>query len=255
MATAQHYVWAGGHFVLLFAALRYILFSLLYRHPSVYFYRTAFIGALASYVIVCQKSLGIPQAHGAYLRRALADENVQYLLLALFWFTSRPVTVALLPYVIFSTFHALTFVRTTVIPMVAAPGPPATAGGPPTPHPIAKKLQTWVKEHYDQAMRIVAYAECAILARVAVGALLRQNSFLTPIIFAHFLRMRYFQSPFTKAALGRVIYYIDDFANKPDSPPMAKQVWGTVQQLVGRWTGATMPPRTANAAAPAAAAR
>ena len=73
-------------------------------------------------------------------------------------------------------------------------------------------------------MKLVAFIELAIMARVAIGALLWQNSFLTPIIFAHFLRMRYFQSPFTKAALGRVIYYIDDFANKPDSPPMIKQV-------------------------------
>lgn len=25
------------------------------------------------------------------------------------------------------------------------PGPPATAGGPPQPHPLAKRLQLWVK--------------------------------------------------------------------------------------------------------------
>ena len=53
--------------------------------------------------------------------------------------------VALLPYTIFSLFHALTFTRTTIIPQFLPPGPPATAGGPPQAHPVAKKLQVWVK--------------------------------------------------------------------------------------------------------------
>lgn len=53
--------------------------------------------------------------------------------------------VALLPYTIFSLFHALTFTRTTIIPHILPPGPPAAAGGPPQAHPVAKKLQLWVK--------------------------------------------------------------------------------------------------------------
>ena len=41
--------------------------------------------------------------------------------------------------------HALTFARTTLIPQILPPGPPAAAGGSPQPHPVAKKLQVWVK--------------------------------------------------------------------------------------------------------------
>jgi transmembrane protein 33 len=46
---------------------------------------------------------------------------------------------------IFSLFHALTFARTTLLPHFFPPGPPTTEGGPPQPHPIAKRLQVWVK--------------------------------------------------------------------------------------------------------------
>ena len=53
--------------------------------------------------------------------------------------------VALLPYTIFSLFHALTFTRTSLMPQILPHGPPLTAGGPPQPHPLAKKLQVWVK--------------------------------------------------------------------------------------------------------------
>jgi len=252
MATAQHYVWAGGHFILLISAFKYLLAWVLFRHPSVWWYKAAFTGAFVSYFIVCQKSIGIPQPNATWARRALADENVQYFILAFFWWTSRPVAISLIPFIIFSLFHALTFTRTTIMPQLLPPTPPTTAGGAPTPHPLSRKLQIWVKVNYDSAMRVVAYAEVAILLRVGIGALLFQNSFLTPIIFAHFLRMRYFQSSFTKGAIDRVIYYVDDFVNKPSVPPIVKQVWATAQQIVGRWTGATLSARGA-ATQPAAA--
>jgi len=145
MATTQHYLWAGGHFILLISSLRYFLATLTLKTVSAWWYKASFTGALISYVIVCQKSLGVPQPTVTWIKKALVDENIQYFLLALFWWTSKPVALALLPYAIFSLFHALTFARTTLIPQVLPPGPPATAGGPPQPHPIAKKLQAWVK--------------------------------------------------------------------------------------------------------------
>ncbi|KAI0034923.1 hypothetical protein K488DRAFT_83526 [Vararia minispora EC-137] len=245
MATAQHYVWAGGHFILLISAFKYLLSWVLFRHPSAWWYKAAFTGALVSYAIVCQKSLGNPQPSAAWVRRALADENTQYFLLAFLWWSSRPIAVVLVPFMIFSLFHALTFTRTTIMPQFLPPGPPATEGGPPTPHPLAKRLQVWVKANYDNAMRVVAYAEVAILLRVALGALLFMNSFLIPVVFVHFVRMRYFQSPFTKESINRVIVHLDGLVNRPDVPPVVKQVYGTIQQVVGRWVGATAPARQA----------
>jgi hypothetical protein len=240
MATTQHYVWAGGHFILLISAMRYILAWAAFKTPSLWWYKASFVGAFVSYTIVCQKSLGSPQPTAAWAKRALADENVQYLILALFWLTSKPVALSLFPYTIFSLFHALTFTRTTVMPQILPPGPPATAGGAPTPHPLSKKLQAWVRANYDSAMKVVAYAEIIILARVIVGALMLRNSFLTPIFYAHFIRMRFFQSAFTREAIIKVTAKIDGYVNGPDMPPVVKQGWGTVQSLIGRWTGTTL---------------
>jgi hypothetical protein len=50
---------------------------------------------------------------------------------------------------IFSLFHALTFTRTTLMAQFLKPAPPATAGGPPQPHHLAKKLHAWVKGQYS----------------------------------------------------------------------------------------------------------
>jgi len=95
-------------------------------------------------------------------------------------------------------------------------------------------------------MRVVAFTEIIILVRVILGALVFQNSFLTPLIFAHFMRMRYFQSQFTKDAIHRVAFAIDGYIKRPGALPVsvqgyAMQGWQVLQVGVGRWTGAKLP--------------
>ncbi|KAG6837124.1 hypothetical protein H0H93_014430 [Arthromyces matolae] len=205
--------------------------------------------------------LQTPQPNAAWVRRAILDENVQYFLLAFFWWSSKPVTIALLPYTIFSLFHALTFTRTTLMPQFLPPGPPSSNGAP-QPHPIAKRLQVWVKSkslkdhcanrsvnktltaNYDAAMRVVAYTELIILVRVILGAITFQNSLLSPLIFAHFLRQRYYQSAFTREAVSVTSNHIDKFVRKPGNPPVVVQIWEKIQFATGRWMGSTLAPNT-----------
>jgi len=103
-------------------------------------------------------------------------------------------------------------------------------------------------------MKVVAYTEIFILARVVVGAFLFSNSFLTPIIYAHFVRMRFFQSAFTREAIVKVTVKIDGYINRAEVPPFIKQGWVTLQGLIGRWTGTTLNGPAAQAAPAAAAA-
>lgn len=243
MATNQHYAWAAGHFVLLVSALRYFVAWVTFKSVSAWWYKASFFGALLSYAIVCHKSLGTPQPNMGFVRRALLDENVQYFILALFWWTSKPVAVALVPYTIFSLFHALTFTRTTLMPKFLPPSPSATQDGPPQPHPLAKRLQVWVKANYDTAMRVVAFTELLIFVRVLLGAVTFQNSLLSPLVFAHFLRQRYYQSAFTRDAIVLADMRINAIVNRPGNPPVAIQTWGKVRELVGRWAGTTLAPQ------------
>lgn len=164
-----------------------------------------------------------------------------------------PRTVALLPYAIFSLFHALTFTRTTLMPQFLPPGPPAQQGAAPTPHPLAKKLQVWVKSesflsicrrtcthdmplaNYDNAMRAVAFTELAIMIRVVIGALTLRTSLISPVIYAHFLRQRWYQSKFTREAFALVHDRISKFVNSPGKPPVLAQVYNQAAGLAGKW--------------------
>jgi len=242
MATTQHYLWAAGHFILLLATLRYALAYITFKSVAYsFYYKAGFTGAIASYAIVCQKSLGTPQANAVYLRKALLDENVQYLLLALFWLRNKPIALALLPYATFSLFHALTFTRTTILPRFLPSTPaPAGSGQPPQQPQLARMIQLWVKGNYDRAMKVVAYTEFVLLLRVVLGALTFQNSFLTPIVFSYFLRQRYYHSQFTRDAVTHISAVIDGYATKQGTPPIVLTIWTQVKQLVVRYGGSSV---------------
>jgi len=212
---------------------------LTFKAASPFWYKASYVGALISYAIVCNRSPGLPQPNLAYIRRAILDENVQYFLLAIFWFTSKPVTVTLLPYMVFSLFHALTFTRTTLISQFLPPGPP-NANGTPGPHPLAKKLQVWIKANYDSAMRIVAFTELVIFIRIFLGAITFQNSLLSPIIYAHFLRQRYYQSMFSRDAIAISTSFVDGWVKKPGNPPVVVMVWERGKEVVRRWAGVVL---------------
>lgn len=98
-------------------------------------------------------------------------------------------------------------------------------------------------------MRVVAYAELVIFVRVVLGAATFQNSLLSPLIYGHFLRQRYYQSAFTREAFSTTAARINGFVVKQGNPTITL-VWEKTQVLIGRFAGSTLAP---NPAAPAAA--
>lgn len=97
-------------------------------------------------------------------------------------------------------------------------------------------------------MSVVAYTEIFILVRVILGAVTFQNSLLSPIIFAHFLRQRYYQSAFTRHAIVNVDGQITALARRPGVPPVVDQVWQKFRTLVAGWAGSVLQAPAADAA-------
>ncbi|KIS66455.1 nucleoporin POM33 [Mycosarcoma maydis] len=268
-ASTPHLIWAAGHFLCFFAGLRYLAGTVMFATSSgglSRWYTATYFGAIISYCVVVYKSFGVPQLNKAYVQRALMDENVQYLFLAIYWFMSKPIFISLVPFVTFSLFHVLTFLRTTLIPIVFPSGSPApganqaAAGGAPAvqatapPAKIAKFIQSWVKANYDPAMRFVAYAEVAIFARVLLGALLLRNSLLAPLFYAHFLRLRFYMSSFTRAAFQHVKSILDGYTQHQSCPPVVRKAYLTLTDLISRYASSVLSVQSAGAAQPGAGA-
>jgi hypothetical protein len=149
VASTPHLVWAAGHFVVFLSGLRFLLGVFTLNTPNLkHWYTIAYLGAIVSYGVVVYKSFGIPQLNKAYIQRAAFDENVQYLLLAMYWWFSKPIFFTLVPYVTFSLFHVLTFLRTTVIPMVfphSSTTPARAEGTAAAPAPLPAKAAKFIQ--------------------------------------------------------------------------------------------------------------
>ncbi|ORY28985.1 hypothetical protein BCR39DRAFT_533437 [Naematelia encephala] len=257
-----HYLWAAGHVVMLTGSFYILLQSIFFRSaPKTY--RASYTGALVSYCIVVFKSLGIPSLNRAWAQRAFADENVQYAVLALYWWISKPISITVIPFATFSLFHTLTFLRTNILPKLVPAAPPVQPGQPRPPPAlydrISRGTQLWVKTNYDHAMKFVAYAELAILARVVVGVFIFRSSLLAPLFLAHFIRLRYHASPFTRIAVADITGRIDSVLLPRGGA--VENAWVTVKRVVSTWGGGHMlpgdqqPPAGAAAGAAAGGAR
>ena len=94
--------------------------------------------------------------------------------------------------------------------------------------------------NYDTAMKAVAYTELLIMARITFGAITFQNSLLSPIFYAHFLRQRYYQSAFTRDAIAAVDKRIEGFVRREGTPPVVVKIWDNMKLVLGRWVGSTL---------------
>ncbi|KAH8923105.1 hypothetical protein BT69DRAFT_1350386 [Atractiella rhizophila] len=197
---------------------------------------------MVSWGIVCYKSIGPPTLNKAYLTKAMMDENVQYLALAIFWYTRSPIYVTMLPFATFSLFHTLTFIRTNVLPKAPSGSSAAPATGAAA---ASQKLQVWIKANYETAMLFVSYVESvAVMGRLLLGVVLFFTRFGTgivaPLLFAHFLRLRYFLSPQTRAAFTTINAYVERINANPQIPPQVKQGIATIRALLLRYSNSIL---------------
>ncbi|KAJ2908404.1 Transmembrane nucleoporin, partial [Coemansia aciculifera] len=233
--TAQFYWWVG-HLVVLSFGLTYYMKRLLFSGGANWYYSQAYLGALTSYAIVIYKTYGPPQANLAFMQRLLVDENVEYLMLATYWYWNSPVFVTLVPFVVFSLFHVITYTRSVAIPLFfpevtgeiqRARQAESTAGGSAAggvlmsvPARASKYMGDWSSRYYSPALREVGVWEVAVIGVwLVVGALTLQSPFLAPVFYVQFLRMRYALSAPTRAAFRRVRIWLDKLLTPPQASP------------------------------------
>jgi len=159
-------------------------------------------------------------------------------------------TVApLIPYVVFAFFNALNYTRTNLLPAFM-PGN-ASAG-------ITRQIQTWTEKNHGPAMALVAFVEViGVMGSLILGAITFQSSFLSPIVYANFLRFRYFFNIHTRSAFALIRARLDALILPPTGnakiPPQAVQAYTLLQGAITRFGMAAVQQPGANGAAPAAA--
>jgi len=236
LAQTLQFAWFVGHLTMLLTTLRYSFAIVKFSASStssIVAYRIAFLSAAATYGIVVYKAYRarfrsgtMPTGQQGALK-ILGDENVQYLLMAFCWLYSKPVFFALLPFAVYSTFHFLSYLRTNIIPTVTPHAQPAFADG----------INRFVKKNYDTSMHLVANLELLLWARIFLGALILQNSWILLALYTVFLRARCAQSVFVRDALSGMERRGDALALDARLPEGLKNAWGIAKTVVRQFGG------------------
>lgn len=251
LAQTLQFAWFIGHVFLLASVARFALSFVTFRWESrlaKFNYRLAFTSAAVTYGIVVYKAyrarLRSQTRQPNSLRVLIADDNVQYLTVALVWLFSRQVSAAIIPFAIYSVFHVASYSRSTFLPIVFPADTRAdgdAAGKPPQSSlPLAETLGQFIKQYYDTNMGLVAASEILIWIRLWLSLLTfsRGGIFLF-VVYSAFLRVRYAQSPFVQGQVRQLTARIDATVANQGTPPVVRQTWGTVKKLIGQAADAT----------------
>jgi len=264
LASTLQFAWFAGHVTLLLCISRYSLSYVTLNSSSRwarFSYRTAFLSAAVTYGIVVFKAFRARAKAGKVQgspMQLIADENVQYLAMALIWLFAPQYPLAMLPFGVYSIFHVATYTRTNLLPTLQPPQvatPATTPGGKPTykPNAIADTIGKFVKEYYDGSMGLVAILEIALWVRLLLSAItFSRGSWILIAIYTAFLRARFAQSSFVQASFRQVEARIDALVGAQSTPPAARQVWTGVKGGARSFHDATDVGKYVNSAAPAA---
>ncbi|KAI4866842.1 hypothetical protein F4820DRAFT_415751 [Hypoxylon rubiginosum] len=259
LAKTLQFAWFSGHLVLLLCIFRYTFSFITFNYASRwarFTYRTAFISAALTYGIVVYKTWRARQKVGAKNIGAigiLADENVQYLAMALVWLLAPQYTLAMLPYGIYSVFHVATYTRNNVIPTIQPSKPPAGASPgakAQSANPIAEVIGNFVKRYYDMSMSIVSALEIVLWVRLFLAAVFfRKYSWILITIYTVFLRTRFAQSSHVQDSFILLESRADSLVSAQGTPPVARTVWEAVKTGVRQFHEATDITKYANGSA------
>ncbi|KAF9586051.1 hypothetical protein BGW38_010111 [Lunasporangiospora selenospora] len=254
LVKGPQFAWWLGHITMLLCTAFYLPYWLTFNYKAgAHWYTRAFLGALVSYSVVVYKSFPQVQFTSQFAQQLLAEENVQYLLMAIFWWRSTPMLTPLIPYAIFAFFNALNYTRTNILPAIFPP-PPAGITDPTATRvtAISRKIQVWTEKNHASAMALVAYVEVVgVMGSLIIGAITFQSSLLSPVVYANFLRFRYFFSLHTRTAFALIRARLDSLitpsGGNPKIPPVVVQAYVAVRGAITRFGQAAVQQPAASA--------
>ncbi|ORZ18154.1 hypothetical protein BCR42DRAFT_290794, partial [Absidia repens] len=196
-----HFVWFLGHVSLVMtSALHFV--SWIVTNPSTFLYRSSYVFVIIAYSITLYNThKPTVKTSEVAMKRMLLDENMHYLLLALYFVVATPLTVSLVPFFIYSLFHVGHYAHTTTILNTLVPEDAVE---------MSDTFKSLIDQHYSSSMVLVAkYELFLMMGRLLLGLFFLQSTIFSVLIYIHFLRIRYTTSPTMRDTIHGVVTQLD----------------------------------------------
>ncbi|CEP64118.1 nucleoporin POM33 LALA0_S10e02806g [Lachancea lanzarotensis] len=226
LAQTSQFAWFGGHLVVLTCALLYLL---TFRggasslHNTLY--RVLYLGVIESFGIIvyqqhfkhrAQTTSGSGPAP-TITQLLLRDDNSLYVAIAVMWFLTPRLSVTMIPYVVFSFFHFLTYLKSVLLPQVFEIGPDSR---------LTVLIDNFIRQNNDRSMVWSSFSELVCVAIVLVRALLwYPRSWIVAVVYCLFIKIRYETSPYTRSGVKRWEVRLDGLLSHPSVPVAVKNAY------------------------------
>ncbi|ANZ77869.1 BA75_04780T0 [Komagataella pastoris] len=223
-----HFAWFLGHVLTLLGGLGYLLTIRSSGAINSFFYNAVFVGAVESFGVLLFQSYGNKSLSLKPLD-LLALENVQYFAIAALFLTILPhIAIAVVPFTLFSVFHALSYTRSNILPLLNIP---ATAT-------VSSKIADFVKTYNDKSLFLVSNFEFFTLTIILIKALLfRKGYWIAAVIYTVFFKLRFEKSIFLRSVVKSWEARIDGLVSHPSLSVAVKSNWVQVKKLIRTYGG------------------
>jgi hypothetical protein len=228
------FAWFLGHLAVLYFGVQYYLWYFFDSAYAASYYPWALVGALFSYAAVLFRSHETQPPSSNIALRMLRDDNVQYAGLVLIWLLSAPVFVTLVPFLMFSAFHSVTYLCKTFIPnLLRDPAIPANSGDQPRAVKAAYYCDSQMRRWYGPAMQNVSFWEANVISSWLIIdyilshlSITEGSSILTLLAYGNFLALRYGTSGYTRESFAQSRAALDSLLSGTPVDPL----YGVVKQ-------------------------
>ncbi|XP_018331647.1 Krueppel homolog 2 [Agrilus planipennis] len=171
-------------------------------------YYKALLANAATSALRLHQRLGTVQFNAQFLAKVLLEDSCHYLFYSLIFLYVPPVTLVLLPILLFAILHASSYALTLLDTL----GHNAWWG--------ARLLISVVEFQSRNILRLISFTEIFLMPLTVFLVLMGKGGLLTPFIYYHFLVQRYSsrRNPYTRNMFHELRVVFESFAAKPNMP-------------------------------------
>jgi len=206
-----------------FANISVILHSILYVIPlidtSAGNYRRALFSAMVTYGIVLFSTFNrFPGFSLEAWSPIFMNENTHYFLMCLIFVnTPMPISIGLIPLVIYAFYHVLDNTRGYI-----------------QKYPKVESYAAKAKQFQTQGLLIVAQLEIFVMLLLLFLLFTGSGSIISVFMYFQFLQYRYVSSTYSKLIWGNYSTKLDGWVNYPAVPALVRTIYFKVKGLLAR---------------------
>ncbi|AAS53484.1 AFR113Wp [Eremothecium gossypii ATCC 10895] len=229
LVKTLQFAWFAGHVVVLLTASMYLLGVRGSSDFHQVVYSLLYLGVLESFgIIVYQQHFNLAgkQGRGRSLQEFVHDENFLYCMLAAMWLLTPRFAATVPPFAIFSSFHALTYLKGVLLPVVFRAE---------ENNSYMRLISGFLRDNHDKSLSWSCNSELACFLVVFLRALAcRRRSWIVLALYSLFIKARYEKSANMRAVVRKWEVRADGVVSHPRIPAQLKRAYAKSKMQINR---------------------